>query len=249
MGILDNINQAKKASGKLILIGGKRLSGKSSLAGTMPGKTLLVWHKTLETGYESALELAKEHGNHLDELAFETLDELATVIANVAELGYDNIYIDSLGAVAEQKIKQLNTAMEVNNLSARKKEDKITVWDVYRDLGDDIINLMITLKLLAADSGVNIVVTVAYKYDKNDSLEVDMPGQMTMGFIKKVCPTVMAIVELPNEETGEFERKLITRTSGENPARVDGWLHHRNPGQFEPNMTVVLDYFNKDKGE
>ena len=50
------------------VVAGPRLGGKTTIAGTLPGKTLLLQAAVLESGSRSALKLARERGNKVAEV-------------------------------------------------------------------------------------------------------------------------------------------------------------------------------------
>jgi hypothetical protein len=232
MSLLQAIQEEQKASGRLIVIGGKRLDGKTTLCGTLPGKTLLLYHKTLETGYKAAMKLAKKNGNDLTKAGFSTLEELVEHLQEGVTMDFDHIYIDGCSSVAELKLKTLKA----------NKKPKESIWDLYAELGQTMTNLLLLMKQQADITGINMFITLAYKTNNDGSLEADLHGNVTMASIKKLCPTVMAVTNTFDED-GKMERILITKSNAEYPARVDGFLDDENPGQFPANLETVLKFF------
>lgn len=231
MSLYDRIEAEVQAEGFFAIIGGKRLGGKSTLAGTAPGKTLFLYAKELETGYKAAQKLAIKCGNELMPIAFKSTEDLVELVIEASESDFDNIYIDGITAVAELKMPVLE----------KEKKPKETIWDVYSKLGDSCINCLLLCKRIAAESNKNVFITMALKSDKDGYVVPDIKGNMTLGAIQKVCPTVLAVRTRFTEE-GELKRVLLTKSDEEYPARVDGFLDEDNPGEFSADLSLLINF-------
>ena len=73
MSILAKYKLEQKQRGIFGAITGLRLAGKSTLAGTLPGKTAMLTARLFETGSGSAIALAKQLGNYIDVYVFDTI--------------------------------------------------------------------------------------------------------------------------------------------------------------------------------
>jgi hypothetical protein len=236
MSLYDRIEEEIKDEGFFAIIGGKRLGGKSTLAGTAPGKTLFLYAKELETGYKAAQKLAIKCGNELVPIAFKSTEDLTELVIEASTSDFDNIYIDGITAVAEMKLPVLD----------KEKKPKDTVWDVFGKLGDSCVKCLLLCKSIAADTSKNVFITMALKTDKDGYIVPDIKGNMTLGAIQKVCPTVLA-VRTRFTEGGELKRVLLSKSDEDYPARVDGLLDEENPGEFEADLSQLINFINKEK--
>jgi hypothetical protein len=235
MSIKARLLQQENSHGVFAVIGGQRLDGKSTLAGTLPGKTLLLQASELETGSSSAMALAAELGNDLSILTFESFGDLLEILQDKEVLDYDNLYIDGISAINEMRY-------ECDDV---QKAQKKSVWDGYRILGDDLRKLLRNAKKMTMVHGINIFFTLAYKakMDANGNisvLEPDIKGNVTIAEIQRLCPTVLAIRKKFDED-GNIGRELLTNSDEIYPARMERFLDHNNPGVVEPNLTTVLN--------
>jgi hypothetical protein len=236
MSVLAKIMQARREAGVFGVVAGTRLGGKSTLGGTLPGKTLMLQAKLIETGSRSAEAMAKKAGNELDIAEFDTLPTLVAILGELrTDTIYDNVYIDGLSAINEMKSREPDM----------KKLFVKNVWDAYREVGDSAMNILYLAKLLAEESGKNVFFTLAMKekYDAMGNLanlDADLKGNMTLGSIKRLCPIVLCVRSRMDDQ-GKLHREILTKTDGVYSARIDLLLDDNNPGVVEANLAKVLE--------
>jgi len=241
MSLKDRINSKSKDEGIFCVVGGQRLDGKTTLAGTLPGKTLLLYAKILETGSDSAMALAKKNKNKLDAVAFESLEDLVGLLDEAVKAGYDNVYIDGCSAVNYMK----HISDEVQAIA------KKNAWDGYAMLADSMRQFLRLSKMIAIDHGINVFITLSYKSTLNANGEVIklspvLKGNITMSEIHSLVPVVLA-VRRDVDEDGELTRELLTKSDSVYPARVDGLLDEDNPGILLPDLSQLFKLLGKDK--
>ena len=217
------------------VVGGFRLGGKTTLAGTLPGKTVLLYADVLETGYKTAVKLANKNGNEVIPKSFKTLEELVTLLMEAADSDCDNIYIDSISAVTEIKLEQPEVA----------KIAKRNVWDAFRELGGAVRKLLKAAKGIATERGKNVFITMAYKstLDASGSItkvDVDCKGNVTTAEIQRLCPIVVAVDTVWDDE-GNKTRVLRTSSTDVIPARVDELLDEDNPGTIPADLSKLIE--------
>lgn len=242
MSILDRLKKKPEGKKKLFgIVAGQRLAGKSTLAGTLPGKSLLLQAAVLESGSESAEALAKRAGNELAVLTFTTLDDLANIIVELgSDKTFDNVYVDSLSAVTELKYRE----PEIQKLL--KKDN----WAAFREIGETVTECIVALKALTypdmAAKAKNVFMAMALdvKHDRNGEVnEVSLvaKGNVAVSNVTKFGEAVLTIIAPEATENGETGYKLITKTQGWWPGRIDGVLRESNPGVIEPaSLTEVI---------
>lgn len=241
MSILSKLKQQKEEGDKKLfgVVAGLRLAGKTSLAGTLPGKTLMIQASVLESGSRSAEEIAKNNGYELDVITFHSLPELLEVLAELKEdTEYDNVYVDGLSAITELKAKDPDTA----------KLMKKNVWDGFRDVGDFANDVVVALKSLTytgqATKPKHVFITCALKLKQDKmgnviDVELETKGNMAVTSITKLGECVVTVLQVTTEEGPK--RQLITRTLDFWPGRIDGVLDSNNPGQIEANLATLLN--------
>ncbi len=234
MSIRDRLKVQEAAMGVFGVVGGLRLDGKSSLAGTLKGSTLMLQAAELETGSSSAKQLAELNGNKIQILTFTGYADLMTILADPDLIDFNNIYIDGVSAITEMRT-------ECDDF---KRMAKKNIWDAYRLLGDDLRAFLRSAKRFTS-TGQNVFVTMAYKpkFDTNGnivSLDPDVKGNITISEIQRLCPTVLAVTKTFDED-GNLHRKIITKSNEVYPARIDSLLDGNNPGVVEANLTKVID--------
>lgn len=241
MSLLDRVKKEKDAGSKKLfgVVAGLRLAGKTSLAGTLPGKTLMIQASVLESGSKSAEEVAKAYENDLSVLTFHSLPELLEILAELKDdTEFDNVYVDGLSAITEMKVKDPNTAALM----------KKNVWDGFREVGEFANDVILGLKSLTyneqAAKAKNVFITCALKLKQDKmgnviDVELETKGNMAVTSITKLGEAVVTILQLTTEDGPE--RKLITRTLDFWPGRIDGVLDTDNPGQIEANLTTLLN--------
>lgn len=235
MSILARLN-AQAASGpkKLFcVVAGPRLGGKTTLAGTLPGATLLLQAAVLESGCESARQLSASYddGRTLDVLSFESVEELLTICEEASDdKTYDHIYVDGLSAITELKYAE-------PRIKALLKKDN---WAAFREIGEAASESLEALKRLTYGAdGKNVFVTIALRIEqKSATAPVDVileaKGQVAVTAVTKLGEAVVTILPPMQTEAGETPYRLLTKNEDNWPGRVDGLLAHQNPGVLEP---------------
>jgi len=248
MSILAKIQQQNAAPvGKKLfaILAGQRLSGKSTLAGTLQGKTLMLQAAVLESGSDSAKALAKQNKNDLVIYAFETVAELKSIIAELnSDTVFDNVFIDSLSAVTDMKYAEPSTAVMI----------KRNVWDGFRCIGEDATEIIIKLKELTYPTktkkakNVFLVCALDMKLDNSGNpaeVSLTTKGNMAVSSVTKYGEAVLTAVIVIGDKGAE--RKLLTKTQGLLPARIDGILDQQNPGIIAPDLNEVLKLISSTK--
>lgn len=232
MSTLKKYQKKKRKQGVFAVVAGLRLSGKSTIAGSLPGKTAYLQADLWETGSDSALKLAKKLGNDLTEddiVSFESLSELVEIMGDLAtDKTYDNIYIDGMSAISEMvcRMPEVAKTMKKNN------------WDGFREVKEYMSNFLIECKKLAEHRGKNVFVTLALtaKHDTLGNvtdLVPDCKGNAYLSFFTAIGRTVVCTNSYITEE-GEVIRELITKNDGTYSARIDSLLDDENPGIIRP---------------
>jgi len=232
MGIRDRLG-IEQSKGKFFLVGGQRLDGKTTIAGTLKGKTLLVQADLLEAGAGSAEALAVKNGNQLDVISFSSIPELYDIIKDPELQSYDNLYVDGVSAINEL----------ITMRDDFQKMSKKNIWDAFRLLGEEMTKLMLSLKNVAREYPINVGVTLAYKLkDSNGllSLEPDVKGNVTISQIQKLVPIVLGVRKKFDEE-GNMKRVLVTKSDELYPARIDSLLDENNSGEVAPDLGELLE--------
>ncbi len=244
MSVLARLKKASAPEGKRIfgVVAGPRLGGKSSLAGTLPGRTLMLQAAVLESGSESAKALAERCGNEIDVVNFSTTEELMEVIKELkSDDSYDNVYVDGLSALSDLRLRE-------PKLAALLKKDN---WAAFRELGDSLTETILALKELTYASKVtkakNVWITCALKIkqDKNGAIvdvELECKGNVGVTSITKFGEAVVTVLPpIPVEGGGDTGHRLITKTTEVWPGRIDGLLADSNPGEVTPaDLSKVL---------
>lgn len=227
--LLDKLKKQKQqSSGFMAAIGGARLSGKSTLAGTLPGSTLVIQPAGIEAGNTSPMELAKKLGNKLDLIEVENHGQLFEVLQDTGLLKYDNIYVDGISAFTEM----VYSSPEFATKTAKNK------WDGFDYIKDQSGQLVLACKELAEKHDKNVFITYSLK-EKTDengnvaSVEMDAKGNATKTIVEGRSPNVVAAVAVTKED-GSLVRGLITKNKGPYVARLGNLLDEDNPGKIIP---------------
>jgi hypothetical protein len=237
MSLLQKHRKVLQNQGLFAAVTGMRLSGKSTLAGTLPGKTAMLTAKLFETGSASAVSLAAEMGNKLDVFEFSTAKELIELAKEADAAGYDNIYVDGASGLTEvlYRLPEIQKLMDKNS------------WDAYSKLGDYVEDVMLTLKPIAErDGGPNIFFTAALepKYDQLGNvieLAIESKGKSVIKNIRKIFPVVVALrAKVDGEGNTLPVPELVTKTDGVYGARIDSMLAHHNPGSITADLTQLI---------
>lgn len=238
--LLDKVKKQKKPESKKLfgVVAGLRLMGKTTLAGTLPGKTLLLQAGILESGSQSAESLAAKLGNELSVLTFHNMTELLDIAAELkTDTEYDNVYVDGLSAITEMKLKEPATAALIRK----------NVWDGYRELGDFATDVVMHFKELTygqiAKKPKNVFITCALitKQDKSGNVvdvALETKGNVAVTSITKLGECVVTVTSQQTEE-GPV-RVLVTKTIDFWPGRIDGILDDNNPGFINANLGDLL---------
>jgi hypothetical protein len=223
------------------IVAGQRLAGKTTIVGTLPGKTLLLQAAVLESGSESAQELAKKHGNELKVLNFSTIEELNGLLKELrTDTIFDNVVVDSLSAITDIKYSE-------PKVRALVKTDN---WAAFREIGETATAIILALKELtypektAAPKTAWLTCALSIKQDKNGQVidvSLDCKGNVATSSVTKYGEAVVTVMPPQYTETGEGHHRLLTKTLDVWPARVDGVLKENNPGVIEPaSLAAVL---------
>lgn len=233
-------NSATHAKGMFGVIAGPRLGGKTTLAGTLPGKTLMLQAAVHESGSDSALAKAAELGNQLEVVNFTSVDELLAVIKELlTDDEYDNVYVDSLSAVTDLKFKEPTMV----------KLLKADNWAGFREIGAVATEVILGLKELTygekAKHPKNVFITAALsiKQDKNGQIvdvALECKGNVAVSAITKFGEAVLTVLPAQQTPEGEIPNRLITKTLDFWPGRIDGLLSHQNPGELPADLSAVL---------
>lgn len=233
MSVKQKIADRKKTQGVFGVIAGTRLAGKSTIAGTLPGKTLMLQASVLETGSRSASKLAKRNGFDLTIKDFGTIADLIKEL-NEAE-GYDHIFIDGISAVTEMRLREPDVAATI-------KRDQ---WAGYRLLSDTVRSFLMTAKQMATEDGVNVFITLALTETRNANGEVAelkpaVKGNVALVEISRLAP-VFVTLTAGQDEDGNTVRELITKTTGPIPGRLDSLLDDENVGFMPADLGALLE--------
>lgn len=236
MGILSKLAKQEQEAGIFAVVAGARTSGKSTIPGTLPGKTLMLQAALLETGSKSAKNLAKELGNDLTVISFDSVAQLTEILQDPDVKDFNNLYIDGLSAITDQ----IFATPEV------KKATRKNTWDGFRELWVAATDLLLLAKEMSTSQNVFFSLAVKEKYDSNGTLiavEPETKGNATIGSIQKLCPTILyTVAEVYETEEGEIvtERKLITGYRGVYAGRIDSLLDKQNPGILPADLSQVI---------
>ena len=220
--------QKQQSSGFMAALGGARLSGKSTLAGTLPGTTLVIQPAGIEAGNTSPIELAKKLGNKLDLIEVETHGQMFEVLADKDVLAYDNLYVDGISAFTEM----IYNSPEFTTKSLKSK------WEGFDYIKDQSGSLVMLCKELAEKHDKNVFITYSLK-EKTDehgnitSVEMDAKGNATKTIVEGKSPNVLTAVAVTKED-GSLVRDIITKIKGPYVARLGNLLDEDNPGKIIP---------------
>lgn len=235
MSVIEQLKKKKKNQvGFMAAVGGQRLAGKSTIAGTLPGKTLVIQPAGIESGNTSPVGLAKKRGNVLDIIEFTDHNMIFEILNDKGLLEYDNIYIDGISAYTEMVYMS-------DEFVRRSDKNK---WDGFDYIKDMATQLVTQAKVLADTKDKNVFITYALKpkYDENGdlaSVEMDAKGNATKSLIEGKCPSVIAVVTATTED-GTMKRGIVTKHRGPYIGRLGNLLDEDNPGVLEADLGVLL---------
>mgnify|MGYP001598300851 CR=1 FL=1 len=217
--------------GVFCIVAGPRLGGKSTLAGTLPGKTVMLQAAVLETGSRSALALARKLGNKLEVVQFNDLVDFRTKYEAALKSDCDSIYIDGYAAINDLRWAgaDIQAAFKKNNFEAFGKH------------GDEMTKLCLYIK--AGVSAKNIFLTCAMKLKQDkekDEQDVvcEVNGKIAATSLTKLGECVVSVMMVQTESGPR--RVMVTKTMDKWPGRVDGVLDDDNPGVCVPDLSIVL---------
>lgn len=238
MGIIaDRLVKDHSKAGLFICLAGPRFGGKTTTLGTLPGKTLLIDIASKESGSRGAVAMGKRLGNQVDVIIGKNCDDAAELAKAAVAEGYDNVAIDGISALTE---------VEVESPKFRMLE-KQNIWKAYGHVGDQVKNLIRTLKEIANSSAVNVVITAALSEKSNSEGVVTETGLVSKGKvaldeIKGRCPYFVVSHQVPASDPKEgMLRILRTKTDelGVYQARLDGVFDNDNPRGFRADPEQV----------
>lgn len=239
MSILDKKRKNMQTRGIFAAVCAERLVGKSTLAGTAPGKVAMLTAQSFETGDQAALQLSEKLGNQLTEadfFEFSGAGELNEIIEALIEEGYETIYIDGMSGLTELLCR-------TQIFKDKSKKDK---WEAWGWLAEDVEDVILNTKKYADQQGINIFYTVAIKPDLDKAGNVigysqEIKGNKTSKNIKSIFPTVITLVPNVTEEGETLDAPLmLTKTQGLHTARIDSILADRNPGVLEADLSQLI---------
>ena len=237
MSILLKKRLIARDQGVFGVVLGERLAGKSTLAGTLNGKTIMLTAGLFETGSGSAQAKAKELGNHLDVSQFDSITELHEMIAEIADSDYDNVYIDGASGITEllYRSPEIKAALKKNT------------WDGFRDIADRVEDHMLATKSLASQANKNVFYTmsVAPEMDKMGNvlqLKPEQKGGATVKNMKAIFPVVISIKSRYDDEGNQMDApELVTKTNGLHSGRLDDLLSEDNPGVVPADLSLIVN--------
>lgn len=237
--ILEKLKQQtiNKKAGFLCAVGGVRMAGKTTISGTLKGKTLLIQIKSLEAGNTSAIQLAAESDNELVSVEVESSRDLFALLNSEDILAFDNIYIDGLSAFTEL----LYVSKEFAIIEKKPAKDGGGMWKAFDMIKDRSTQLILKAKELAETHNKNVFVTYALQRKNSEDgavMEMVSKGQASKDLIEGKCPNVVVIASKQTEEG--TVRKIITSNFGLYAARLGNLLDRQNPGVVEADLNALI---------
>lgn len=206
----DAVNPCVKA-----LIYGESGTGKTSLAGTLPGKTLVI---SAEAG------LLSLRGKNIDYVNLNTDDEGKTLLTPqekidrlvavykylVATKVYDNVFLDSITEIAEMQVAVVQAEFP-------DRKDSFPMWGEYGKRMRAIVKRFRDLE------GYNVYMTCLAELDKDENMRrfwsCDVPGK-----IGKQLPQFFDEVLMTFVQDGEYKlqtKKLETNMCKDRSGKLD----------------------------
>lgn len=222
--------------GKLIAVLGERASGKSTIVGTLPGKTCMFIMRG-EAGGGAARALAKKHGNTVDIVDLPTYQNLVELLNEKIPGGeydsYDNLAFDSLTIISEEVYKSKEVSM-VRNKNA---------FD-----GNDLYKLKVidfVVKLKSFTNKFNVLCTCAIKVERGENelptdFDLTMIGGKTKNAVIGAFSNITCIYTMQAED-GSVKRRLITNNWNGLTCRLQDILDEDNPKKIDPDLSKVLE--------
>lgn len=234
------LQQRAERKGFFCAVGGVRLAGKSTVAGTLPGSTIIIQPRGIEAGNMSPVRLGQQRGNQVDLIEFGSHNEIFEILDDESILEYDNVYIDGISAFTE-------LVYGSGTFAAKSKKNK---WDGFDYIKDQSTQLVTKAKELAETHDKNVFLTYALKpkYDANGiatSVEMVAKGNASKDLVEGKCPNVVAIYPAPVEGQDEPLRKLLTNNNGPYVARLGDMLDTDNPKVLDADLGELLKIVNR----
>jgi len=238
MSLLQSKRKIIANRGAFVAILGQRLAGKSTIAGTLPGKSAMFTTKLFETGSASAETMAARHGAHLDVFDFSSGKELTALVKEAVFAGYENIFVDGVSGLTELLFR----LPDVSKAIAKSG------WDGYAMLGDQVEDVLLSLKEIAEkDGGPNIFVTAAIepKYDSAGNvieMVVESRGKSVLKGLRRLFPVVVSLIPAYDENGLRLDvPDLLCKTDGVYPGRIDSLLADENPGILPADLYKLIN--------
>ena len=236
MSILEKKRMVMKDKGVFGVILAERLGGKSTLGGTLPGKTAMLTAGLFETGAGSAIAKAKELKNDLQVFRFDSLNEYFKMLEELKESDFDNIYIDGASGITEMIYRQADIKAAIKKNS----------WDGFREVADKVEEQILATKELAEIFNKNVFYTmsVAPEMDKLGnvlSLKPEQKGNATVKNMKAIFPVVVSLRPKFDDDGNQLdEPELVTKTDNIYSGRLDDILSTQNPGTLPADLSTVI---------
>lgn len=215
------------------IVAGPRLAGKTTIAGTLPGKTVLLQAAVLESGSRSAAKLAAKRGNTLvtDGYVFTDLVDFWPKLQAAYESDADHIYIDGYSAINDMR-------WGMDDMQRLATNDQ---WKAFGKHGQEMVNTLRKIKEYSYGDK-NVFVTCALKVEVAANgvadVKLECRGKMAVTEISKIGEAVLTIVKQPTEQG--MKRVIVTNSDGTWPGRIDGVLDDDNPNVTGPDLSEVL---------
>lgn len=210
------------------IIAGPSGIGKTTLAGTLEGKTLIA---SAESGLLCLKKLPKEKWDDIDVWEIKNINDLKEFFLECVKpetkRKYDNLFIDSLTEIGERILKELKDDPKLG-------DDKMMLR-MYGKFNDDFANY---IKALRDMKPYNVWYTCLTKFEKDGLTmkeEFNFPGAKTKDSIKGWMDIVLKYESVTKEE--KTHRYLITDIEA-NPLAKDrsGMLN-----KFEkPDLSAIM---------
>lgn len=246
MSVLSKLKQLEPSTRKQnILVTGRSGSGKTSVAGTLPGKTLLLQVAGKEFGAETARAIASARGNSLDAIAVSSISDFMAVAEELkSDSAYDNVYIDSLSGLTflvadDPEVAQL--------IQARKGGNPFVGYSRIQAEMDAVHKAYISLLYAPTKKPKNVLFSLAIepKLDAAGTPAEIAPviaGRASYQIFTRPAPTILVLATRVNG--GDLERVMLTSNHGQYIARVNGLTDETNPKQMEPDLNKLFSLIN-----
>lgn len=246
MSILEKVKKQESGNKVFGLVTGKSGAGKTTLAGTLPNRTLLLQVRGKEFGAETAKAIAAKNGNKLDAYSVSTPEELLAIAEELTtDKTYDNVYVDGITALTNIIAEE----PEIRNLVEARKGGN--PWAGYERINTRAVQVREAFAPLVYESGADkpkhVFFTLAVRVDVDGENEAalapEMKGKATYSTFTRPSPTIIHVGERTVEVSdGEVktERVLVIKNHGPIVARVNGVLDEDNPGIIAPDLSQLL---------